>query len=172
LLSVFFIWESRAKNHLQLSEPAVNSVTLTRQASSKCRREYDERIPNREPRGIEVPQFSVPPTSVANKDAWSAERPRGAFRVIRNPWGRRCQEREGLIVLDVAVVAGGDKAHLANDRNSNLKCRCEPSSPCYSNPTVFEFKCSRPASLPHQARSAQVSFPQKHSYVHFPFPVT
>jgi len=50
---------------------------------------------------------------VANKDAWSAERPRGAFRAIRNPWGRRCQEREGLIVLDVAMVAGGDKADLA-----------------------------------------------------------
>ena len=111
---------------------------------------------------------------MANKDAWGAERPRGAFRVIRNPWGRRCQEREGLIVLDVALVAGGDKAHLANGRNSNLKCRCEKLSPFYSNQTVFmfEFKCTRLASLPHQARSAQVSFPQKHSYVHFPFPVT
>jgi hypothetical protein len=105
----------------------------------------------------------------------SAERPRGAFRVIRNPWGIRCyQEREGLIVLDVATVAGGDKAHLANGRNSNLKCQCEQPSPFYSNQIVFvfEFKCSRSASLPHQARSAQVSFPQKHSYVHLPFPVT
>ncbi len=112
---------------------------------------------------------------MANKDAWSAERPRGAFRVIRNPWGIRCyQEREGLIVLDVATVAGGDKAHLANGRNSNLKCQCEQPSPFYSNQIVFvfEFKCSRPASLPHQARSAQVSFPQKHSYVYLAFPVT
>jgi hypothetical protein len=115
------------------------------------------RIPNRSLKGIEVPQSSVPPTSVANKDAWSAERPRGAFRVIRNPWGRRCQEREGLIVLDVAVVAGGDKAHLANGRNSNLKCRCEQSSPFYSNQIVFEFKCSRPASLPGSERSSIVS---------------
>jgi hypothetical protein len=30
------------------------------------------RIPNRSLRGIEVPQSSVPPTSVANKDVWSA----------------------------------------------------------------------------------------------------
>jgi len=124
---------------------------------------------------IEIPQSSVPPPSVANKDAWSADRPQSAFTVIRNPGGRRCcQKREGLIVLDVAVVAGGDKAHLANARNSNLKCRCEKLSPFYSNQIVFvfEFKCSLPASLPYQGRSAQVSFAQKHSYVHLPFPVT
>lgn len=36
MLSVFFILESRAKSYLQL--PAVNSVTLTRPASSKCSR--------------------------------------------------------------------------------------------------------------------------------------
>jgi hypothetical protein len=47
------------------------------------------RIPNRDPKGIEVPRSCVPPPSVANKDAWSAERPQGAFTVIRNPWEKR-----------------------------------------------------------------------------------
>ena len=124
---------------------------------------------------IEIPQSSVPPPYMANKDAWSAERPQSAFTVIRNSGGRRCcQKREGLIVLDAATVAGGDKAHLANARNSNLTCRCEKLSPFYSNQIVFvfEFKCSLPASLPYQNRSAQVSFAQKHSYVHLPFPAT
>jgi hypothetical protein len=59
----------------------------------------------------------------ASKDAWSAERPRGAFTVIRNPCRRRDrQEREGsvwwsavvgainfdgLIVLDIAIELFG-----------------------------------------------------------------
>jgi len=56
----------------------------------------------------------------------------GRFYGHQKLWGERCcQEREGLIVLDVAAVAGGDKAHLANARNSNLKWRCEQSSLCY-----------------------------------------
>ena len=57
--------------------------------------------------------------ALASKDAWSAERPRGAFTVIRNPWGRRERQEgegsvwwpavvgainfDGLIVLDVAI---------------------------------------------------------------------
>ena len=100
---------------------------------------------------IEVPHSWVPTTFLASKDAGECVRQRGAFTLIRNSWGRRCcQEREdsvwwpavvgainfdGLIVLDIAIeplavaIAGGDKAHLANGRNSNLKCRCEQSNP-------------------------------------------
>ncbi|MEP6519569.1 hypothetical protein [Microcoleus vaginatus] len=39
-------------------------------------------MPNRESRGIEVPHSCVPPTSVVNKDAWSAERPPQAVQRI------------------------------------------------------------------------------------------
>jgi hypothetical protein len=125
---------------------------------------------------IEIPQSSVPPPSVANKGAGECGATAERFYGHQKLWGETllCQKREGLIVLDVAAVAGGNKAHLANARNSNLKCRCEKLSPFYSNQIVFvfEFKCSLPASLPYQGRSAQVSFAQKHSYVHLPFPVT
>ncbi len=57
-------------------------------------------------RSIEVPHSWVPTTFLASKDAWSAERPRGAFTVIRNPWGRRDrQEREGSVWWPAVVGA-------------------------------------------------------------------
>jgi hypothetical protein len=74
-------------------------------------------------RSIEVAHSCVPTTFLANQRCLECVRPRGAFTVIRNPWGRRDrQEREGsvwwpavvgainfdgLIVLDIAIELFG-----------------------------------------------------------------